>query len=442
VSVTRRNGWWAGLPIVIGGLVGCSDLPPLTTEPGLIPVVAETFEVRIPFESFGADLRVDEGFGHPSQGDVAWIGYDAASGDQSVALTEYDGFLRVISYLPPNGSAEVADSLWVPVGGSLLLFLDSARVAGDEPFRLIAERMTEPFDFDRASWGFAVDTLGGAVPWSTPGGGVVEAMGAVDWRPSIADTIRIPFDSVQAARFVRAANGILGIRIRTTTDGARLRLRGADVEVNVRPSQHPEITVPIRPFSDRQTYIQSASATRGGGTSILVGGSPSWRSSFSFRLPTAVPAPASLCEGVPPCTVPLTAGTVVYAGLELRSTEQRIPLLLPSDTTLIEVRPVLAPELLPKSPLGNPIQIFGRRIPPSVFQPEGAGAAFEIPVTRFVRELLVGTDARGNPVPFAVSILGAPEPSGLGVLTFAGPGSPDAPVLRLILTRSPGVTIR
>lgn len=431
------------------GLFGCSEQTPSATEPGLIPVVAETFEVRIPFESFSSNFRVDGGFGHPSQLETTIVAFDANSGDQSVALIEFDGFLRVISYMPPGGSVEVPDSIWTPIGGDLLLFLDSARVGGDEPYRLIAERITEPFEFRNASWNFAVDSLGGGVPWSIPGGGAVESMGEGAWRPSVADTIRIPIDSTQAARIVRAATGVLGVRVRTDTDGAQIRLRGVDLEIRVRPSLHPEITVPIRPFSDRQTFISSArpaalsGGTQGGAgpSNLLVGGAPAFRSSFSFQLPDSVAAPPALCAGVTPCSVPLTPGTVVYAGIELRSAEQATRLLAPADTTILEIRPVLAPELLPKSPMGPPIQVFGRRIPPDAFRGE-AGVLYEVPVTRFVRDVLTGVDFRGNAVPFAVSLVAAPEPSGLGVLSFAGPGSAEAPTLRLILTRSPGVTLR
>jgi hypothetical protein len=425
----------------LAGMSGCSDLPPSSTEPGLIPVSAQTFEVLLPLASFATDVRVDGGFGHPSQVETAFLGYDEASGDRAVGLVEYDGFLRVISYLPQGASVEVADSLWVPIGGDLLLFLDSARVAGIEPFQLVAERVIEPFDYRTATWTMAKDTLGGRVPWTVPGGGALESMGSAEWMPSVTDTVRISFDSIQATRLVRSEAGALAVRIRSDSDGSQIRLRGVDMEVRVRPSQHPEQVVTIRPFADRQTFISSAAAPTSSDTRLYVGGAPAYRSSFRFQLPPTVPAPASACGGVSPCTVPLTAGTVVYAGIELRSSPQPSRLLAPADTMTLEIRPVLAPDLLPKSPLGPPIQIFGRRVPPSAFQGEG-GNLVEIPVTRFLRDLLVGEDFRGNPVPFAVAFLAAPEPSGLGVTSFAGPGSPNAPVLRLILTRSPGVNLR
>ena len=102
-------------------------------------------------------------------------------------------------------------------------------------------------------------------------------------------------------------------------------------------------------------------------------------------------------------------------------------------------RAVLAPDRLPRSPLGRSVQASPRQIAPSLFE-SGSEGTVAVPMTVFIRETvrarLTGEEAPPNTIAF----LAPNEPSGLGVAAFHGPESASAPMLRIILTISDGVT--
>jgi hypothetical protein len=151
--------------------------------------------------------------------------------------------------------------------------------------------------------------------------------------------------------------------------------------------------------------------------------------------------PAALCEKVQ-CPFALDPSRINAAVLVLtsRATE---PAFQPSDTVRVDARAVLAPERLPKSPLGDPFLGggFGFPVAPDAFG-EAAGTAVELPVTPFVRDLVRDTTFTGAPAPHHLALLSLFEPLSIAYASFAGPGQEGAPYLRMIVTTADTVEIR
>src|SRR5690606_31569180 len=147
-------------------------------------------------------------------------------------------------------------------------------------------------------------------------------------------------------------------------------------------------------------------------------------------LPESVPAPASVCARVT-CPVPLTAADVNHAGLILTTTHGP-PAYDPTDTIPIEVRGVLAPEALPKSPLGGPMFLdtlgapVGTPIPPASPDP-AAPRTVELPVTPVVRSVLANSSLGGFRPTRTIALVELIEPRTFTFTSFVGPGVTGEP---------------
>jgi hypothetical protein len=101
---------------------------------------------------------------------------------------------------------------------------------------------------------------------------------------------------------------------------------------------------------------------------------------------------------------------------------------------------VLAPERLPKAPLGvSFVGTLGQRVAPDAFGDE-AGQTVSIPITGYLRSL-ADEDPEVRP-PADLALLSALEPLSLSFASFDGPGAAGAPRLRLILSAADTVEIR
>jgi hypothetical protein len=69
------------------------------------------------------------------------------------------------------------------------------------------------------------------------------------------------------------------------------------------------------------------------------------------------------------------------------------------------------------------------------------GTLVDIPITAFVQSFLLGPDDAGRLPPYTLALLAAPEPEAFTFGEFFGPGGPNEPVLRLVLTASPPVEL-
>ena len=115
------------------------------------------------------------------------------------------------------------------------------------------------------------------------------------------------------------------------------------------------------------------------------------------------------------------------------TTRQTEPEFLPQDTTRVDIRTVLSPALLPRSPLGGPLLPFPRSFPPELFL-EQTGTQVAFSVTTLVKGIL-GIAAVTDTVPVtSIVLFSNPEPRRIGFASFEGAGGAGAPVLRLLYT--------
>jgi hypothetical protein len=196
---------------------------------------------------------------------------------------------------------------------------------------------------------------------------------------------------------------------------------------------------------DGLTFIYTPAPSAPAGE-LRVGGIPSWRSVFTIGLPASVSGTAEACARVT-CPLQLTPERITHAGLVL-TTRPTEAAFRPTDSLAMEARAVLAPEVLPKSPLGEPLyvgevgRIVGASLPFAGFAP-GTPRTVELAITPLIQDLVRGTTPSGARASPTLALLSLHCPAGvtlcvesrsLTFASFAGPGQTGEPYLRLLLT--------
>lgn len=435
------QGATAAAALLILVLGGCTDAVPTSADPDLLPVDAVTVEIRLPFSAFGTDLRVDRGFGGVVDLPNVLLANDFDEGLTARPMLRFRNFPALVLVPPPDGGASVPDSNYVAVGGRVTVFFDTLAVEDEIVYEVEAAATLEEWHPASASWGMAVDTLGQRRPWSTPGGGEMRPIGTETWIPLEGDSLIFEVDSVTATEWVDTASVARGLQLRLGNQGERLRIRTARMEADVRSEINPDTLLRVTAATLDRTFLYAPEPDFAGPDEVLpVGGAPSHRVSFRVALPDSIEASGEACPGGGTCLLPLIPDRIVFAGLLLRTVATEPAALAPADSISIDLRPSLAPDRLPRSPLGARIAPQPRRVPSSAFR-AAADFPVEIGMTRYVRDLVRGEDARGNPVPTTITLLTVTEPQSIGIGTFAGVGREDGPTLRIILTLTDGVTL-
>jgi hypothetical protein len=366
----------------------------------------------------------------------------------TVVARAYDGMesRTLVRFNPIPRSTLVRDSTGTLRTDSALTFVDAYVVAlvdraastNTGIVRLGFGQTQETWDARTANWTNAIDTIGGPVPWSAPGGGVVTPIATWDFDPSSGDSAQFFFDSATIARWRAGGDSVRTGRIEMLTDGHRLKLVGAALRVVANTALDQDTVIIFDVPATQATFIYDppAAAPLDG---LRIGGSPAWRTVLDVTLPTTLNGPPALCAAVG-CPFALGPQHVTYAGLELR-TRASPTAFQPLDTLSLEVRPVLDKSTLPKAPLGTSLgNVEGTPVPPELLAVEGS--PIDLPITRYVQSFLAGPDPAGRTPPTTLAILAEPEPSTFTFASFFGPGVANAPVLNLVLTVSPPMEIR
>lgn len=433
-----------GLLLAVGALLlaGCSDEVPTALDEDQIPLSPTTVEVRIPFSEFGRDVQVFGGFGRASelgQQGIAFVARDFEGTLSARTLVRPALFPQTIETVDSTGTTR-SDDDFAMVGGRIVVRFDSTASTNDGPVTLSAASIQTSWHAPSATWNLAVDTAGAQEPWPEPGGGPVRELGTFPWDPAEADSATIDVDSATVAELADTLNAGRGLRISLVDVGHRLTVRAVKVQVRIRPSINPDTIVERRVDERVLTSIFDPPAPPPDGT-LRVGGVPSWRTTLRIEIPDSVDASPEVCAVVS-CPIALDEDRVNFAALVL---ETRAPpaAYLPSDTVIMEVRAVMAPERLPKAPLGSLEGLLGpprEQMAPSLFASE-SGSQVTVPLTGYIRNLLVGETSVGVPVPTTVALMSVFEPLSIGFASFAGPGDEGAPFLRILLTLGEEVTL-
>lgn len=421
----------AGPAILAAGLlVGCQDELPTSVAEERFPQSPETVEVLIPFEEFGRDLQVFGGFGSPSDLPSGVVANEFGGALNARTLVRIGVYPNQITFRDSTGT-ERTETDPDFVGGRVVIRFDTLASVLTGPVGIAAGAIAAPWDPPTATWTLAVDSLGVEEPWPEPGGGPVTDLGTVEWDPAIADSVLIEVDSAQVAAWDDRDDPTRGIRISTVVAGTRLKIDLVELRLDARPRARPDTLVTARARTETLTFVFTPmpGPPQGG---FRFGGVPAWRSVFRIELPDSVSASAEVCARVQ-CPIPLNPDQISFAGVVMRTRSSPMG-FEPVDTLRLQVRPVTAPELLPKAPLGPALGgLFGDPVAPELFG-QNAGARVTLGLTDFVQDLLESREDPDQEVANTLALLSAPEPGTFGFGDFTGPGDPNPPVLQLIIT--------
>jgi hypothetical protein len=433
----NRKAWVVLVVLGTAPLLACQEEIVAVLEGDLVPVDALTVEVRLPFEDFAKDLEAWSGYGRPFEL------------TRDVLARNFGGSMdaRVLnSWFPFPSGAQVrdaaglvrTDTLLTFVGARLVARFDTLTSVFDEVLEIGVGALSQEWDFVSSSWDMAVDTVGDRREWTESGGGPATPVATASWDPAQGDSIVLELDSAGVALWADTAGARKGARLDMVSDGARLDLIDLRLYLETRPSVNPDTLVELEVSSRSRTFIYSPEP-EAPDDEIRVGGVPAWRSVFTMNLPEALNGPESLCQQVQ-CPFTLDPESIVSASLVLTAQEPPAG-FQPTDTLLMDARPVLEPSRLPKSPLGTTLLVSqGVSLPHEAFAP-GAGTKIEVQLGPYVQGLL--TESDGTYVaPTTVALLSAFEPFSLSFAAFEGPESPFPPELKLVLVLAEDIRIR
>ena len=149
-----------------------------------------------------------------------------------------------------------------------------------------------------------------------------------------------------------------------------------------------------------------------------------------MSLPREVTGTPETCGSVG-CEIDLTEVHLNLAELVL-TTRQTELAFQPQDTTGVDIRPALNPELLPKSPLGGAVA-FPKLVPRELFAGQ-AGTQVFLPLTPLLVQVLDSAAVTGTVPVTSIALFTNIEPHLIGFASFEGAGGAGAPALRLLYT--------
>lgn len=407
-------------------VVACEQAVPTAVDETPLPEAPLTVEIEIPWSDFGSDLQVVGGFSSPAflPAPVVARAYEGVL--EARTLMRWDTFPPTVRVMT-DGGVVTDDSLHF-VAGFVTLGFDTLTSVVPSPATLEIGTLEEEWNFRTATWTLAVDTVADQRAWSEAGAGPAPLVATRVWDPAASDSVIFSLDSAEINEWVDPSDQGRGARVLTTTDGTLLVLNRALLRVSIRPSMADTIVEDTIDLLE-STFVYDPPPAAA--TGVRVGGAPAWRSLMAVGVPPLT-GPPELCAAVG-CPFTPDAGQVSYAALVLTSQATEAG-FQPVDSVRLDVRPVLNPATLPKSPLGaSQTGEVGRAVAPEAFG-AAPGSRVEVPITGFMRTLLAGPDGSGNPPPSMLALLSAFEPSSLAFATFDGPSDAAPPRLRMVLT--------
>jgi hypothetical protein len=437
-AYSRRKALIAAVGLSVAVVAACEEQTPTAIGDGELPGEPITVEVRIPWSDFASNLEVFGGYGSPEDLGRGVVANQFAGTLDARTLIRFAAYPTQATVRDSTG-AERPDTDLTFLGGRLVAFFDTLASTNTAPVTLGLGATQTEWDATTTTWAFAVDTINDERPWGEPGAGPVAALGTATWDSSLGDSVLFAVDSTMVAAWGDTTDLGRGGRIELLDVGARLQMNGAVLRLDVRPSINPDTVVEVTVLTRNVTFVYDP-FPQPPPDGVRIGGAPAWRTVLDVDVPPELSGPAEFCAVVS-CPHTLEPAEISYAALVLTS-RATDPAFQPTDSIGLDVRPVFSRAAMPKAPLGGSLvaDLLGRRVAPEAFG-SAPGELIEIPVTSFARDLLRGTDETGNPAPSTLALLSVFEPSSIAFASFEGPGSPNEPFLRLILTIGPAVRV-
>ena len=443
----QRYRPWASL-VLLTAMAGCLDQTPVSSDERLIPVEAATFEVFLPFEEFVGDFKL---CCSPRIGGFRGFGNTALLEDVVIA-GEWGGDLNVNTLLrfpaPPKEleiylegfDTPVYDSIYTLDHGEVVLKLNPLLYEGEPPFTITVSELLSDWHVATATWDFAVDTVGAQVPWGEPGGGPRRELGTILWDPNLdPDTVAFQVDAETIERWSDVTRADRGVVVSIEGPNSRVVITESWLVLWVEASVEPGVLNSSKVTGPQVTQIYDPNPELDPEW-IQIGGAPSRRAAFEIELPETITPPAEVCEIVS-CPIQLEAENIVFGALRLYSRSTEPVGLQPLAPVRLELRTLLAPERFPRSPLGFDTGSLSAELSEFLFISDTERPA-DFPMTPFLRNLLRDPVEDGvPPPPTTLTLRSDPEPFGLALASFWGPGTEWAPQLRLVLTVSTEVPI-
>ncbi|HEX9886316.1 MAG TPA: hypothetical protein VGA70_07495 [Longimicrobiales bacterium] len=432
------RGIW--LPLTVAILVaqaGCQEEVPTGLDGDLIPVAPKTTEVVLGWDEFASSIEVLGGFGAPVDLPASVVARDYRGVLESRTLVHWATYPRSASVRDSLGTTRV-DSMFTFVGGRVVVHVDTLASVALGPMEFKAYSVDTDWDPVSVTWTHAVDTANHREAWPEAGAGPGTEVAAGTWVPADGDSLIIVVDSAAVARWGDTTRAVRSMRLDLDTPGGRLSLTRVNLRLDARPSIHQDTIITLSSAGLGRTFVYDP-FPEPPPDGIRIGGVPAWRSIIGWDMPTVLNGPPAFCERMG-CPFDLDPARVSSATLVLHSAASE-PAFQPSDTVRLDLRAVLSPERLPKSPLGATFTGgLGRAVAPEAFG-DAPGQVIAISVTTFVRNIL-GGPMDGLEPPNVLALLSVFEPLSLSFASFVGPGGALEPSLHLILTTADTVEIR
>jgi len=422
--------------VALGG-AACGERTPTSVDPELLPPRPTSVEVRLTWEEFGSNLQVYGGYGTLAEMGIGFVAHAFGGTLEARTLVRF-GELPTSATVTDTTGTSRTDSILTLTGGRVVAKVDTASAVADGPVTLQLGVVRQRWDRTSATWAMAVDTTGDEVAWEEPGAGPVIEVTTAVWDPTKGDSVVFALDSAQVEIWRDTSEVDQGAVVGLLTEGARLEVQGLVLRAIVKPSVRPDTLIVLTGGQQDLTFLYTPEAGVPG-DEVRVGGAPAWRTALDIEVPAALTGPPSLCAAVG-CPLELSATRVNYAALVLTSRRTEAA-FQPSDSLAVDVRVIYDRPSMPKSPLGATlIGGFGKRLAWELFV-AGEGTQVEIPITAYVRGVLESDSVGGFPPPGSLALLSALEPESLAFVSFFGPGTPGAPVLKLVVTAGGSVEL-
>jgi hypothetical protein len=424
------------LGLFVGVFAACEEQSPTSIDPDGVPLEVRTVEIDIPWSEVGARFESFGGFGSLSRIGTSIVANDLGGLVDARTLVRFDTFPSAVAVRDSTGVL-VTDTAITFRSGQLIVIADTAGADSLTSWTFGAGVIEQEWDPRTATWDAAVDSVGLETAWAEAGAGPVRSLGEeTTVVGESGDSIRFDLDPATLAEWADSADSERSARVDLVSGAERVRIFNVSLRLEIGSAAAPDTTV----FRDVQllqrTFVYTPTPDAPDGV-VRASGAPSWRTVLGLDVPRQVDGPAELCE-LAGCPFTLTSGSLSRASLVLRSRATMPAAFQPVDSVLLDVRPVLAPDVLPKSPLGSSL-VGQAALGPDAFG-ASPGEPLEIPITAFVRAILDAEDGESPPTELAV--LSVVEPVDLAFAEFDGPDDPGAPILRLLVTVSDPVRYR
>ncbi|HSJ15250.1 MAG TPA: hypothetical protein VK939_12590, partial [Longimicrobiales bacterium] len=317
-----------------------------------------------------------------------------------------------------TGSVLVVDSMPTPVGGHIVLLVDTVGSDFDGPLQIAAHALAEPWDPANATWIYRDSAA--ALLWAVPGGTPGAELATYTY--TAGDSILLSLDSTALAGWRDTTDATRGVLVRMVDGTGRLRTTAPVLRVQQRSSLRDTVVTSFVSPTVRDFIYTPMLPTES--SEIRSGGLPGWRTFLHFRSDLR----DLIVSCGPDCTGPLHSFEITRAELVLQPTAP-----LPGFRPEVAIAPtahlgLVSPEVpLRRSLLGSAIGTVSELLEPERFA-DGAAPVF-IGLTDYLR--LVVADSPDDPdfyrPEWLVLTPGAQTTFGFG--TFAA-----GPRLRLVLS--------